>query len=304
MTRTQSLGSTMFLLLAALALAACGDDGSPATGTPDAGTPDAGTNPLVQARPYMLNVPSSYDKSKPTPLVLLLHGYSANPYVQVRIFGLLDGSEKHGYLVAYPDGMTDSSGKQFWNATDGCCNIDNSPVDDVAYLSAVIDDVEARYNIDPKRVYVMGHSNGGYMAHRLACDIGGRIAAIVSLAGMTWLDPSKCPAAAPVNVLQVHGDADDTVLYTGSSRYPSAPVTVATWAAKNHCSGALADGGAPIDLVSDLVGAETTLQSYAGCPAAGAVDFWTIHGGGHIPMLVPSDWEEVMWAWLVAHPKP
>jgi polyhydroxybutyrate depolymerase len=176
----------------------------------------------------------------------------------------------------------------------------------VAYLGALIDDVAAKTPLDPKRVFVVGHSNGGFMAHRLACDIGGRIAAIVSLAGMTWLDPSKCPAADPVNVLQVHGDADDSIPYDGSPYFPSAAVTVATWAMKNGCIGAnaIGAGGDPIDLVVDLPGAETTKQSYAGCPAGGAVDFWTIHGGSHIPMFDPPVWEDIVWTWMKAHPKP
>ena len=305
-TTTAAIG----LACALAALGACGDDdAAPAAdagpGAADADlSPDA--NPLVVERPYMMQVPDSYDASKPTPLVLLLHGYAANAFVQVRLFGLLDGSQAHGYIVVYPDGLTDSQGNQFWNATDGCCNVDGNPVDDVAYLSAVLDDVEAHYNVDPKRVYVMGHSNGGYMAHRLACDVGGRIAAIISLAGMTWKDPTKCPAGHLVNVLQVHGDADGTVPYEGNAYIPSAPETVHIWAQKNGCSGAdaIGPGGDPIDLVVDLDGAETTKQSYEGCPPGGAVDFWTIHGGGHIPNFEGATWESVMWTWLDAHPKP
>jgi polyhydroxybutyrate depolymerase len=288
----------------------CGSDeaGGDAGGAPpaDAGTGSPDANPLIVARPYDLQVPASYDASEPTPLVILLHGYSATGFVQVRYFGLLDGSQAHGYLIAYPEGLVDSNGKQFWNATDGCCNFDDNPVDDVAYLGAIIDDVEATYNVDHKRVFIIGHSNGGFMAHRLACELGDRIAAIVSLAGMTWLDPAKCPAADKVNVLQVHGDADDTIPYAGSPYYPSAAGTVATWATKNGCAGAnaIGEGGDPVDLVVDLPGAETTKQSYAGCPEGGAVDFWTIHGGSHIPMFDPAVWEDSVWKWMAAHPKP
>jgi polyhydroxybutyrate depolymerase len=287
-----------FLLV--FVIACGGDDDGPAA---DAAPADASAeNPLIAARPYSLGVPSSYDASKPTPLVLLLHGYSASSFAQVRLFGLLDGSEKHGYLIAYPDGLTDADGKQFWNATDACCNFDNNPVDDVAYLSAVLDDVQAKYNVDPKRIFVIGHSNGGYMAHRLGCDVGERLAAIVSLAGMQWKDPAKCPAAAKLNVLQVHGDDDNTVYYQGSARYPSAPETVAIWAAKNGCTGALV-GDETMDLVVDVAGAETLKQAYEGCPAGGAVELWTIHGGGHVPQFVPAEWEDLVWAWMQAHAK-
>ena len=292
------------LVMAAAFLCACGDDDG-AAGTIDAGTTvpiDAG-NPLVNARPYELNVPSGYQVGEPAPLLVLLHGYSATGFIQVRYMGMLDASEKYGFLVAYPEGLMNSEGKQYWNATDACCDVDDTGNDDVAYLSALIDDVEARYTIDPKRVYLIGHSNGGYMSHRMACDVGERIAAIISLAGMTWKDASKCPAADEVNVLQVHGTEDETVDYLGSDYYPSAPQTVATWAAKNGCTGALA-GDTTADLDIGVAGAETMQQSYAGCPVGGAVDLWTIQGGSHIPSFEPTKWSDEVWAWFEAHPKP
>jgi len=121
-------------------------------------------------------------------------------------------------------------GKRFWNATDACCNLDRKEgIDDVAYVSQIIDDVTARYNVDPKRIYLVGHSNGAFMSHRFACEMGSRVAAIVTLAGMQWNDPAKCPGGSPVSVLHVHGDADDTILYAGGvseiGTYPSAKQT-------------------------------------------------------------------------------
>jgi polyhydroxybutyrate depolymerase len=170
---------------------------------------------------------------------------------------------------------------------------------------AVVADMAAQYNVDPKRVYLMGHSNGGFMAHRLACEHPQTFAAIFSLAGATWLDPAKCPAGAPVNVLQLHGDQDETILYQGGStragEYPSAAVTVATWADKNGCTGE-AVAGEDIDL-SDERGAETARVAYAGCPAGGAVELWTIRGGSHLPPLA-NDFFDTIWAWFEAHPKP
>jgi polyhydroxybutyrate depolymerase len=296
------------LALCAFALGACGGDDAPAAADAGPGVPDANlspdANPLVVARPYTAQVPDSYDASKPTPLVVALHGYAVNSFAGVRLFDALNGSKKHGYLVAYPDGLPDSQGKEFWNATDACCNYDNNPVDDVAYLSAVIDDMQAQYNVDPRRIYVVGHSNGAFMAHRLACDIGGRLAGVVTMSGMTWKDPTKCPAEHPVNVLQIHGTIDSVIAYEGSDTYPSAAVTVATWAAKNGCTGALVDDGAPFDLVSNVDGAETQVQAYEGCPAGGAVDFWTINGADHLPLFDPADFETRWWAWVEAHPKP
>ncbi len=117
-----------------------------------AAPPDLGpANQLVVDRPYELAVPAAY-AGAPTPLVVLLHGYSVNGATQLVYFGLGPSVDTHGFLLAYPDGTIDSKMNRFWNATDACCNFDGSKVDDVAYLDAVIDDVRAHYNIDPKRI--------------------------------------------------------------------------------------------------------------------------------------------------------
>jgi polyhydroxybutyrate depolymerase len=249
-------------------------------------------------------VPESYDPASPTPLVVLLHGYSATGLVQSAYMRLPADAEQHGYLLAVPEGLANGQDKQFWNATDYCCAFGVAdPPDDVAYLTALLDDVARQYNVDAKRVYVIGHSNGGFMAHRLACEIGPRITAIASLAGAQWLDPAKCPAGTPVNVLQVHGTADDTIEYLGRpNAFPSAQVTVETWRQKNGCSGDF-EPGAARDVDTQLAGDETEVQIAAGCPAGGAVELWTIEGGAHIPSLGDS-WADQLWAWFEAHPKP
>ncbi|MBL9037642.1 MAG: hypothetical protein JNG84_03905, partial [Archangium sp.] len=71
-------------------------------------------------------------------------------------------------MVVLPDGLVDSLGYRFWNATPACCNLENQAVDDVAYLTSVLDAVEAEVRIDPARVYFTGHSNGGFMSFRMA----------------------------------------------------------------------------------------------------------------------------------------
>jgi polyhydroxybutyrate depolymerase len=289
-----------------LALASCGGGDDDAGATPDAGRPDA--NPLIVDRGYELRVPASYENGTPMPLVVMLHGYSSFGVQNAAFLGLQSASERHGFLLAIPDGTVDADGNQFWNATDGCCNFDGSTVDDVGYILAVIDDASVRFDVDPRRVYLVGHSNGGFLAHRIACEHGDTIAAVVSLAGGQWKDPARCPAATPVHILQLHGTADETIAYDGgateSGPYPSAHDTAATWAQKNGCAGALAPAGAPLDLVTTLAGAETSREAYAGCPAAGAVELWTMTGGGHIPSFDVDVIADTLWAFLSAHPKP
>jgi polyhydroxybutyrate depolymerase len=277
----------------------------------DAGWPDAGTDAgiedggLVAARPYTLHVPPGYRIGQPIPLVVLLHGYGASGAVQEAYFQLTPVSDSRTFLYAYPDGTVDSTGMRFWNATDACCNLYGSTVDDVAYINAVIDDVEAHYSVDPKQVYLVGHSNGGFLSHRLACDSAARIAAIVSLAGAQWNDLSRCKPDSGVAVLEVHGTADAVIAYNGgligTVPYPSAQQTVADWASLNRCSG-LDTSAHNIDIDAVIPGDETTVARYTGCDA-GAVELWSIQGGSHIPSLVPG-WGNDVYGFLSNHPKP
>jgi len=266
-----------------------------------AGKP-SGTNALVIARPYDFDQPAGYDASKPYPLIVLLHGFGANGFVQDALFGFNQLADARGVFVAHPDGTLNSGMSRFWNATDACCDEEHSGVDDVAYLNAVVDDMEANFNIDKKRVFFVGHSNGGFMSHRMACDSADRIAAIVPLAGDVWLDASKCNPSSPVAVAQVHGDADTLVPYDGDAVEPSAKQSVATWAAKNGCTGDLTDTGKTLDIDYSLAGAETSVAAFT-C-AHGAAELWTIHGGVHVPSFLIPDWGNAVFDWLMAHPKP
>ncbi len=317
----------LFFVSIALAIglvAACADDAATGQVEPLAPVEDAGPTTADDAgnaegdpsadpssapfgRPYAVTTPSKYDAKVPTPLVVLLHGYSGNASWQDDYFKLSALAEKKAFLLALPEGTKDGLGNQFWNASDACCDFYKTGVDDVAYLKAVIADMKARFNVDAKRVYVVGHSNGGFMAHRLACELSADIAGIVSLAGAVYADPAKCTPSEPVAVLQVHGDADETVAYGGGSvlngvpPHPSAKATVATWASKNGCEDTLAATGDTLDLETGLAGAETVVERHA-C-TKGAAELWTIAGGKHIPSFRAS-WAEHLYTFLEAHPKP
>jgi polyhydroxybutyrate depolymerase len=274
---------------------------------PDLAGLTGGNSGLTKDRPYHFYVPSGYDQNQATPLLILLHGYSSWAEQQEAYWNMRPVAESKTFLLAYPDGTVDFLGNRFWNATNACCDFGATAVDDVAYVNAIIDDVSAKYNVDAKRIFVTGHSNGGFMSHRLACDAP-RVAAIASLAGATWADPAMCQPASPIPVLQIHGDADDVIKYDGGSNfgagmYPGARDTVATWAAKNGCTGQLGDTNMPLDLVSTIAGSETSVEKYTGCPAHGEVELWTIKGGGHVPIFQPT-WGETLWGFLSSHPKP
>ncbi|MGE5184066.1 MAG: alpha/beta hydrolase family esterase [Acidobacteriota bacterium] len=304
-------------------LVACGPPPAPAH------APDGSA--LVAARPYELHVPPSYDAAHPAPLVLLLHGFTDSAKIQDAYFRVTEVADREGFLVALPDGTKDAGGNEFWNADDACCDFGGTHVDDVAYLGAVLDDAERRYRIDPARVYVLGHSNGGFMAYRLACELAPRIAAVAAHAGAPWLDASKCRPAARVSLAAIYGDADSLVHYGGGAlddallarlakmigtslpplvpgprAYPSAHETVARWAKLDGCTGPLAPN-ATLDLDTAVSGAETEVAAYGGCADGTAVELWTMHGVDHMPDLAkrpaPPSFMEAVWAFFAAHPR-
>jgi len=303
--------------LALLALAACSDDGSAG---PDSGNlqdaasgPDAATNPAKTvfggSRPVTLSVPKSYDASKSWPLVLLLHGYGATGWVQERLLGYSDLVDREGILLASPNGTLDNVKSQFWNATDACCNFNKSTVDDSAYLAGLIAEIKKEYTVDPGRVYFIGHSNGGFMSFRMACDHADKIAAVISLAGATFLNKGDCQPSATVSVVQIHGTKDDAVEYkggtTGSTKipFPGAEQTVALWAGYNGCGAAKAKMRYRLDLDLAVAGAETEVERFNGCPKGIDVELWTLHDSGHVPIPTAAFAAET-WKFFKGHPKP
>lgn len=272
---------------------------SPASGSGDT---TATTTVEVDDRSVLLYVPVSRRSSTPAALVVVLHGYTGEAVGAVEFFGLRPLADQRGFLVAAPQGTVDSEGRTFWNASHACCNFHGSKVDDSGFLSRVIAAVVAAQSVDPARVYVVGHSNGGFMAHRLACEHADQVAAIASLAGAMDAD-AECEPSKPVSVLQVHGEADDSILYDGGelngTPYTSAMETVARWRRADRCS---ADGrpSAPLDADADVTGEDLTPTTWTGCRGDTEVALWTIADGGHVPALTPA-FSAALIDWLEAH---
>lgn len=267
-------------------------------------TVDAGRGPVP------LRVPEGYDESKQMPLVVLLHGYTASGERQESYMNFSAVADEYGFLFIAPDGTQEASDRQhrFWNATQACCNFHGSDVDDSAYIRGLIDNVKAEYNVDPARVYLVGHSNGGFMSYRMAYDHSDTIAAIVSLAGASLTGANRPAPKHPVHVLQIHGTNDETIEYRGGdigpNRYPSAEESVLTWAAYGGCDETVVTIAQNIDLVSTVEGPETTVQRYdKKCNPGASTELWTIQNGAHIPQLNETFAKHVV-EWLYAHPKP
>jgi polyhydroxybutyrate depolymerase len=294
--------------------------GAPAGGEAAGGEAAGGAGPQCEAaggatgedfttggsRPVLVDVPDGYDPNTPAPLLILLHGYTASGDIQEAYFQLAPLANENGMVYAHPDGMKDANNSQFWNASDACCDFGNTNVDDSGYLGCLIDAIEARVNIDPKRIYFVGHSNGGFMSYRMACDHADKIAAFASLAGAMPLDTSVCTPSEPVSALQIHGTVDGTIAYDGGSTvvpFPSAPESISFWAALGGCDATAVDDPTLLDLDSAVAGDETTVSIFPGCDAGIDVELWTLTGSGHVPG-VTDDFRNGVVDWLLAHPKP
>ncbi len=256
-----------------------------------------------------VHVPASYTPSSPAPLILALHGYGGSGAQLEAYVNFTALAEPFGFLLVAPDGTGDLIGNRFWNATNACCNFFGSPVNDAAYLLALINEIKAQLTVDNQRVYIVGHSNGGFMSYRMACEHADTIAAVASLAGATFLDPNACTPNAAVHTLQIHGTNDSVINYTGgciggTGCYPGAVTTAETWANYNACSLTPDLTAPPIDLDASIPGAETTVARYnRDCAAGGSAELWTIQGGAHSPTL-SADFSRLVVEWLYAHPKP
>ena len=285
------------LLALAAWLAGCGDDAlgvahASATAAPlqvaprIAATEEAPRAAPPRASPDVVRVPASIRAGEKRPFVLYLHGLGISGKTLVDALGVAAIADELRFSYAAPDGAMNAKKQRYWSASRACCNFDGDSVDHVAALRSIVDAARAHPSVDPARVYVIGFSNGGFMAHRLACDVPG-ITGIASIAGAGPAagDPS-CTPRAPVTVIQVHGDADTAVRYEGGRvlggadliAHPSARETIAAWAKRDGCSGGPSPGAA-LDLEDRLDAAETGVTRYAGCKRA--VELWTVRGGSH-----------------------
>lgn len=181
-------------------------------------------------RSYRLYIPENYNPGTKAPLIMNLHGYGSNNLEQEIYGDFRPIADTAGFLLVHPNGTLDAFNNRHWNT------FGTSQVDDVGFLSALIDTLSAHYDIDPKRVYSTGMSNGGFMSFSLACALSERIAAIASVAGtITGFNLEECLALRPVPVMQIHGTADGTIPYDGNPLFVSVPHLIDFWVEHNQC---------------------------------------------------------------------
>lgn len=228
-----------------------------------------------QYRSYRLYIPSIYTGATARPLILNLHGYTSNAQQQQVYSNFMPIADTANFLMVFPNG-TYNSGQRFWNA-----GISSLLVNDIAFLSALIDSLDLTYNINLNRVYSCGMSNGGYMSHALACELSNRITAIASVTGSIFNTQygSNCHPTRPVPVMQIHGTSDATVPYIGSSTSMPVDSVVKYWVKKNNCNPVATFSNVPNTSTTDGCTAEHYI--YSAGTGGSSVELYKIINGAH-----------------------
>lgn len=254
-------------------------------------------------RPYELFLPQSYGESALVPLIVAIHGGGGNSRAQRKLScpgGDLDSpgclnalAHAQDFAVAYPNGTGSRVFRKLrtWNAGGGKGGFQcvsgracQNGVDDLSYFKAMLDDIASAFQIDTSAVYFTGMSNGAAMAHRLACELPGRVAGIAAVGGANqYAAVAVCTSATAV--LQIHGDADPCWSYLGgeitcldrnSGIKASVPRTMQDWARRNACQGAPLIEKIP-DASDD--GTSTSVHRYQHCREP--LVLFLVENGGH-----------------------
>jgi polyhydroxybutyrate depolymerase len=246
-------------------------------------------------RSALVHIPPGYDPTIGTAVVLNFHGFQGNADQQAGLSQMTADADDAGYIVVYPEG---TGFVQSWNGGACCGTAASSDTDDVQFASDLIDELGRRLCVDPDRIYSTGMSNGGFLSHRLGCELSDRIAAIAPVAGVIGVD--SCEPTRPLPVIQFHGTSDTLVPYEGStiSGYPSVAETIDGWAERNGCA------GGDLELVSE--NGDSRCEQVPGCPDDAPVMVCTVEDGGHtwpggtpVPILGKTtqdlDANAVMW---------
>ncbi len=246
-----------------------------------------------------------------TPLIVSLHGFGADSVWQSVYVPLHERVNMDGFALLLPNGIRDADGNRFWNPTDRCCEAGKVGEDDVAYLTELV--AEARKVSDFGPVYFFGYSNGGFMAHQMACKGLPGLRAVASLAGTSYVEDSSCEGAPPVSVLHVHGTEDRVIRFDGdvsvrvvnddgeAAFYAGAHDMAARWSSLAGCEWpAEAQPYASLDFDRFVPGAET--QAYrvdSGCAGDVTIELWAGEGSGHFAAYDEA-FVDALLDWLLA----
>jgi polyhydroxybutyrate depolymerase len=275
-------------------------------------------------RTYRTHILASYDKATPLPLLIALHGGggTGKAMEKLTLGGFNKLSDRERFIVVYPEGI-----EKNWN--DGRENVKyrahREKIDDVGFISALIDHLVKQYNIDVRRIYVTGISNGAMMSFRLACELSEKITAIAPVAGaMPENLPSRCTPSRPIPVFMISNTDDRLVPWGGGDvrfgrktfgRVLSVQETVKYWVNHNQCSSLPTISMEPDRDPKD--GTRVRKELYNQCGESSDVVLYAIEGGGHtwpgghqyLPAWIVGktsrdiDANEVIWDFFKRHTK-
>ncbi len=225
-------------------------------------------------RNYKVHLPPNYNSSITFSLVLNLHGYTSNATEQELYTNFNVIADTANVIVVYPDGINNA-----WNS--GWSTPYHSGVNDVGFLSALIDTMLAKYSINPCKVYSIGMSNGGFMSHRLACELENKIAAIAGVTGMLADSVAfYCQSTRAIPIMQIQGNNDPIVNFNGSQyAYRSYNDMISWWINHNGCINSPSSYNYPNSSLTDNSTAE--LSIYNNCNGNSKIYALKIINGGH-----------------------
>lgn len=238
-------------------------------------------------RGYLLHIPPTYDPAVATPLVLSYHGFTGDPLQNQTGTGLSTKADEEGFIVVYPAGQRDPMG--WYTQTDA---LEKGWLDDVQFTRDLLAKLQRQLNIDPRRIYLTGFSNGGGMIHRLACDLSDVVAAIAPVAGPHFQgDP--CEITRPMPVLGVYGMLDRNAAFNGYyDLLQPIPEWAQDWADRNGCD------ATPLETIP----AEKQIERrWNNCDGEVEVILYLYEQGGH---AWPPGTTDMIWEFFEAHPLP
>ncbi|MGV8970226.1 MAG: alpha/beta hydrolase family esterase [Microbacteriaceae bacterium] len=234
-------------------------------------------------REYDVFVPAAAAADMLRPVLIALHGAGGDAERMATYTGLSAIADRDGFIVVYPQGTiaAELDGEYSWNAG-VCCGIPaRTGIDDVGFIDAVIRDVQENFPADPSRIFVTGFSNGGMLAHRLACESSEPIAGIAVVSGA--LSGTACESRRPMPVLLIHGTADETVPYLGGATNARTGARFGSWVNPSVAEGTEAwfdTNGCGATWNSVITGAVSSV-GFDGCRAGTDLVVVTLDGWTH-----------------------
>ena len=163
-------------------------------------------------RQYYLYIPTTIEPE--SPLVFVFHGFMSSAENIMEYSGMNEIAETNGFAVCYPQGTTDNNGNTFFNV--GYSFHWNQTVDDVGFIIALAEHLQAHYNLSPINTFSTGMSNGGEMSYLLACEFPNYFRAVAPVAGTmmeSWYN--TCNPEYPTPIFEIHGTNDNVTWWDG-----------------------------------------------------------------------------------------